>query len=158
MVRARQTWCDELTETRSERRCVDHSPCVDIEHRAAQTSPAWQQGPPWQPIIYTSQRWPRPSHNHAHFRPYDRRTCTQCSAHLFKQVCVEHILRRLSTQRYPHLLLSAGACSYRSMSAANPPAAVAGVDRWEGRTPDRYILSPCLCSELWHAHVIQILT
>jgi len=49
---------------------------------------------------------------------------------------------------YQHLLLSAGAgaCSYRSISAADTqPAAVAAVDRWDRdgrtdrRTPDRYV-------------------
>jgi len=64
------------------------------------------------------------------------------------------LLRRLSTGRYLHLLLSAGACSTApaavsryllpaGRSAANPPATVAAVDRWDrqtdGQTPDRYI-------------------
>jgi len=54
------------------------------------------------------------------------------------------LLRRLSTGRYPHLLLSAGACSTApaainrylvptGCSAANPLAAVAAVDRWNRR-------------------------
>jgi len=47
-----------------------------------------------------------------------------------------------STWHYPHLLLSAGVC-YRSISpgrgrsAANPPAAVAAVDRWIRQTHRR---------------------
>jgi len=66
------------------------------------------------------------------------------------------LLRRLSTWSYPHLLSSAGACSTAAAavdrylltagrSAANPPATVAAVDRWDwdrrmdGRTPDRYV-------------------
>jgi len=64
---------------------------------------------------------------------------------------VSSLLRRLSTRRYPHLLLSAGTCSTapaaidlhflpEGRSAANPPNAVAAVDRREtdGGTPDRY--------------------
>jgi len=53
------------------------------------------------------------------------------------------LLRRLSTWRCPHSLLSAGAC-YRSISpargrsAANPPhAAAAAVDRWDRQTDRR---------------------
>ena len=52
------------------------------------------------------------------------------------------LLRRLSTWHCPHLLLSAGACCTApavvidiylpaGRSAANPPATVAAVDRWE---------------------------
>jgi len=44
------------------------------------------------------------------------------------------LLRRLSTRRYPHLLLSAGVCSYRSI---NPSATVAAVDRRDRQTDRR---------------------
>jgi len=55
------------------------------------------------------------------------------------------LLRRLSTRRYPHLLLSAGVCSYRSI---NPSATVAAVDRRDRQTDRRTDARPLqgLCS------------
>jgi len=61
---------------------------------------------------------------------------------------VLYLLRRLSTSCCPHLLLSAGTCSTApsavdryltpaGRTAANPPAAVAAVDRCDRRTDGR---------------------
>ena len=66
-------------------------------------------------------------------------------------------LRQLSTRRYPHLLLSASACSTAPITqraaidrfllpagqlAANTPPAVAAVDRWDRQTDARRYEDP----------------
>jgi len=76
-----------------------------------------------------------------------------------QSVCVEPPPLALNMTRYMHLLLSSGACSMApvaidqyllrtpALSTANPPAAVAAVDRWDrhtdGRTDARPLHKPC---------------
>jgi len=67
------------------------------------------------------------------------------------------LLRRLSTRRYPHLLLIAGVCSYRSI---NPSATVAAVDRrdrqTDRQTDGRPTVTETLLRILWRCAAVCI--